>query len=196
VNTALQSVAVVAGSKANDEPRGNDRLAGPVTRANNPKIQSERPTELVITVSPTGSPGRFRAVLAGTGELQVGSSRQPFMDAARVLIENGRDPGAVLVMKHAGTDAVALWARLGTAAQLTVEEGDRIPRFRRWKALLDAAGTPWSGFCEESNREAREAPSASTAAPSHNAGTSGHGAAERAGEPASADADLGNGGDR
>jgi len=187
----------VAGSKANDRPRGNDRcLAGLISRANNPKIQSEQPTELVVAVSPTASPSRFRAVLAGTGELQVESSRQPFMDAARVLIENGRDPGAVLVMKHAGTDAVALRARLGTAARLTVEEGDRIPRFRCWKASPHAAGTPWSGFCEGSNREAHEAPSPSTAVPPHNAGTSGPGAAERADEPASADADLGNGGGR
>jgi hypothetical protein len=156
---------------------------------------AERPA-LVIVVSPVRASGRFEARLAGTDNLLAASSRQPFGDAARALTAQGHDRGAAVVMKHRGSDTVALWARLGTAAQLTVEEGGRIPRFRRWKAPPHAAGTPWSGFCKESNRAAHEGPSASTAAPSHNAGTSDPGAAERAAEAASADADLGNGGDR
>jgi hypothetical protein len=64
-----------------------------------------------------------------TNELLVGSSRHPFVDAARVLIKNGHDPHAVLLMKHAGSDIVALKAPLAKAAKLSVEEGPNGPRF-------------------------------------------------------------------
>jgi hypothetical protein len=85
---------------------------------------------LVIIVSPIKiSPGYFQARLKTTNELLVGSSRQPFLDAARVLIKNGRDPYAVLLMKHAGSDIVALKAPLAKAAKLGVEEGPNGPRF-------------------------------------------------------------------
>jgi hypothetical protein len=87
----------------------------------------ERP-RLVIIVSPI-SPGHFQARLETTNELLVGSSRQPSLDAARVLIENGHDPNSVLLMKHAGSDIVALKAPLAKAAKLSVEEGPNGPRF-------------------------------------------------------------------
>jgi hypothetical protein len=51
------------------------------------------------------------------------------MTAARVLVEKGYDPNVLLVMKHSGSDIVALRARLGKAAKLTVEEGPHGPRF-------------------------------------------------------------------
>jgi hypothetical protein len=63
---------------------------------------AERPA-LVIVVSPAGAPGRFEARLPGTDNLLAASSRQPFVDAARVLIAHGHDPGAAVVMKHRGT---------------------------------------------------------------------------------------------
>jgi hypothetical protein len=85
---------------------------------------------LVIVVSPIGtSPGYFEARLATTNELLVKCSRQPFLDAARMLIDNGHDPNAVLLMKHAGSDIVALKAPLAKAAKLGVEEGPNGPRF-------------------------------------------------------------------
>jgi hypothetical protein len=84
----------------------------------------------VIVVAPIKlSPGHFQARLETTNELLVGSSRQPFLDAARVLIKNGHDPYAVLLMKHAGSDIVALKAPLAKAAKLGVEEGPNGPRF-------------------------------------------------------------------
>jgi hypothetical protein len=91
--------------------------------------RSER-LSLIIIVSPIKiSPGYFQARLADTDELLVGSSRQPFLDAARMLIENGHDPYAVLLMKHAGSNIVALKGRLSKAAKLGVEEGPTGPRF-------------------------------------------------------------------
>jgi hypothetical protein len=84
---------------------------------------------LVIVVSSTKSAGHFQAKLQHTDEVLVKNSRQPFLDAARVLVEKGYDPNVLLVMKHLGNDIVALQAPLGKAAKLTVEEGPHRPRF-------------------------------------------------------------------
>jgi hypothetical protein len=84
---------------------------------------------LVIIVSPTKSAGHFQAKLQHTDEVLVQNSRQPFLDGARVLVLRGYDPGVLLVMKHLGSDLVALRAPLGKAAKLTVEEGPHGPRF-------------------------------------------------------------------
>jgi hypothetical protein len=88
---------------------------------------AERP-RLVIIVSPI-SPGHFAARLETTNELLVGSSRQPFLDAARVPISQGYDGNAILVMKYLGSDIIALKAPLAKAAKLGVEEGPNGPRF-------------------------------------------------------------------
>jgi hypothetical protein len=98
---------------------------------------AERPA-LVIVVSTVRAPGRFEARLAGTDNLLVASSRQPLVDAARVLIAHGHDPGAAVVMKHRGSDTVALSARLGIAAGLAVDEAGR-PRFTRWMPFFRGA---------------------------------------------------------
>jgi hypothetical protein len=46
-----------------------------------------------------------------------------------VLINQGYDGNAILVMKHLGSDIIALEAPLGKAAKLGVEEGPHGPRF-------------------------------------------------------------------
>jgi hypothetical protein len=99
---------------------------------------------IVIIVSPIKtSPGRFQAALSTTGELLVASSRQPFVDSARVLVEKGCDPTVMLVMMHAGSTVVALRARLGKAARLSVEEGVNGPRFVPFrKDLKPYVGAP------------------------------------------------------
>jgi hypothetical protein len=83
---------------------------------------------IIVVVSPTKSAGHFQAKLQHTDEVLVQNSRQPFLDGARVLVLRGYDPGALLVMKHLGSDTVALRAPLGKAAKLTVEEGPHGPR--------------------------------------------------------------------
>jgi hypothetical protein len=49
-------------------------------------------------------------------------------------------------MRHAGSATDALTATVNGAAQLTVEDGDDSPRFRKWRPLLNARprweGTP------------------------------------------------------
>ena len=72
---------------------------------------------LVIVVSSTKSAGHFQARLQQSNEVLVKNSRQPFLDGARVLVERGCDPSSLLVMKHLGSDIVALRAPLGKAAK-------------------------------------------------------------------------------
>jgi hypothetical protein len=92
-------------------------------------VSAERP-QLVIIVAPVpGSAGHFRAQLAVTDEVLVASSRQPFVDSARALVAKGFDPKGTLIMRHSGSDVVALKARLSVAARLSVEEGPHGPRF-------------------------------------------------------------------
>jgi hypothetical protein len=86
---------------------------------------SKRQTVLIV-VEPVGG-GRFRSKI--DGRVIVESSRQPFVDSARVLIGEGCDPSVALHMKHTGSDVVALRAPLGKAARLSVEEGPNGPRF-------------------------------------------------------------------
>jgi len=74
--------------------------------------------------------GRSSASLPD-GTVLVGSSRQPFLDAARVLIAAGYDSDSWLEGWRPGATAFALRARLGIAAGLTVDETRTV--FAPWK---------------------------------------------------------------
>ena len=72
---------------------------------------------------------RFEARLEGNACILC-VSHQPFVDAARVLVDEGYDPTEILTMRHVGSETIALTARLGAAAKLMVEEGPSDgPRF-------------------------------------------------------------------
>jgi hypothetical protein len=93
-----------------------------------------------LVVSPVERPGHFRAQL---GQRELGTSRQPFLDSARVLLGEGYDPTTVLVMRHTGGQPESLRATIGAAAKLAVAEGERDPpRFRAWKPFLSREGSP------------------------------------------------------
>jgi hypothetical protein len=100
-------------------------------------------SSISIIVSPIkASPGRFQARLRSNDELLVASSRQPFVDSARALIEKGYGPIMMLEMMHADSNVVAVRARLGKAARISVEEGVNGPRFvpfrKGLKSCVDA----------------------------------------------------------
>jgi hypothetical protein len=59
---------------------------------------------MTITVTPA-RPGMFEARL---GDRLLCTSRQPFFDAARGLVAEGVDPGAMATMRHAGSDTDCL----------------------------------------------------------------------------------------
>src|SRR5436190_7670169 len=66
---------------------------------------------IVITVSPAASNrGLYEARL---GDRLLCSSRQPFFDAARVLVDEGCDLNAIMVMRHAGSNTDCLTAKVG-----------------------------------------------------------------------------------
>ena len=75
--------------------------------------------------------GRFVATLDGR---QLCISRQPLLDAARVLLADGIDPETPIATRHAGSDFDAMTSTVGTAARWTVEEGNTVsPTLRRWR---------------------------------------------------------------
>jgi hypothetical protein len=104
-------------------------------------MPSNPPTTIKIIISKEIEPrhGRFGASLPD-GTVIVGSSRQPFLDAARVLIASGYDPDTWLEGWRAGATAFALRARLATAAGLTVDETRTV--FARWKPFSRSAVSP------------------------------------------------------
>jgi hypothetical protein len=100
--------------------------------------QNNRQQFQIITVAPCGRIGWYSARLL-SGEVIVASSRQPFFDAARRLIECSFDPSSILEMWHSGANSFALRAKLGDAARLTVEEAAHGPTFRSFRTTLPSA---------------------------------------------------------
>jgi hypothetical protein len=86
-----------------------------------------------IIVTPNAKrPGLYDACLDYGGVLII-ASRQPFLDAARRLLDLGYDPTIVLVMEHG-----CLTAQIGAAAKLRVKEDRRGPRFVDWEPISSA----------------------------------------------------------
>jgi len=71
------------------------------------------------------------------GTVLVASSRQPFLDAARVLITAAYHPDSWLEGWRPGSTGFALRARLGIAAGLTVDETKTV--FAKWKPFSSSA---------------------------------------------------------
>ena len=89
----------------------------------------------------------YRAIVAG--EVIVAASRQPELDAARVLVTRGITGRAETW--RPGSTAPALRLYLERAAGFTVEESEtRGPRFKRWRPHPRAvAPMPVSGAAPE-----------------------------------------------
>jgi hypothetical protein len=101
--------------------------------------QSNPPATIKIILEPVNRRGRSRASLPD-GTVLVASSRQPFLDAARVLIAAGYDPDSWLEGWRPGSTAFALRARLGVASGLTVDETRTV--FAAWKPFSPSAVSP------------------------------------------------------
>ena len=77
--------------------------------------------------------GKFVVTLDGR---QLCISRQPLLDAARVLLADGVDPETPIATRHAGSDFDAMTSTVGTAARWTVKENEiQSPHFVRWEAF-------------------------------------------------------------
>jgi hypothetical protein len=105
-------------------------FSGPIER------DRATPETIKIILVPVNRRGRSSASLP-EGLVLVDSSRQPFLDAARVLIAAGYDPDSWLEGWRPGATAFALRARLGIAAGLTVDETKT--GFAKWKPFSSSA---------------------------------------------------------
>ena len=77
--------------------------------------------------------GKFVVTLDGR---QVRISRQPLLDAARILIKEGIDPATPIATRHAGAAFDAMTSTAGAAARWTVRENKtQSPTFVRWEAF-------------------------------------------------------------
>ena len=65
--------------------------------------------------------GKFVVTLDGR---QLCISRQPLLDAARVLINEGIDPATPIATRHAGAGFDAMTSTVGAAAKWTVRENE------------------------------------------------------------------------
>jgi hypothetical protein len=88
-----------------------------------------------IVIAPAGDQRNADVFTAHHGDTLLATSRTPFFDGARKLLERGADPADVLTMRHRGSDTVSLRARVGTAAKLTVHETNAGPRYLPWRDL-------------------------------------------------------------
>jgi hypothetical protein len=100
---------------------------------------ADRPSEVVITVTPDSRPSRYQAFVE-TEQEPLCVSRQPFLDGARKLLARGHDPETMLVMRWAGAEDWALRGPLGLAAKLTVDEHNGV--FAKWKPYSRSAVQP------------------------------------------------------
>jgi hypothetical protein len=100
-------------------------------------------TTITIIVTPIlRLPGRFATKLASNGDVLVKSSRTPFLDSARRLLERGYPADATLIMKHENSLTESLRATIGSAAALIVKETDYGPAFRRYDGPLCLSAAP------------------------------------------------------
>ena len=88
---------------------------------------------LLIVIEETSQRrGKFSAHLPD-GRKLLSSSRQPLLDAGRVLLAEGIPPDPRIAMQHKGSATIAMTSTVGVAAKLTVEEESDGPRFRKWR---------------------------------------------------------------
>jgi len=99
-------------------------------------------TPIIITIAPIPpmdpqmserpGPHRFDAFM---GDRWLCRSWTPFLAGARVLAADGVPPETPLLMRHVGSDTIALISTVGAAAALTVREGDGPMRFTRFQSF-------------------------------------------------------------
>jgi hypothetical protein len=96
---------------------------------------------LAIIVALPAGPGRFVPTL--NGEPLSGPTTEPLLDGCRVLRDRGVPLSAMAVLRHPGSDADCLSARIGYAAtRSVVEDGVTGPRLVRWKAPQTCVDRP------------------------------------------------------
>jgi len=86
--------------------------------------------QTIITIREGRRPGKWEAQVEGQ---LLCTSRQPFLAAARVLLQQGCDPTTRIIMRHDGSEADSLCSTIGEAAKLSVTETGSAPVFSQWE---------------------------------------------------------------
>ena len=101
---------------------------------------------MITVIVRAATAGKYSAAAVG---LEV-TSRTPLFSMARKLIEAGlAADDTKLEMVWFSTDTAAMTGKAGALANLTIEEGDRPPTVRRWKAYSFADVSPRNRFSGE-----------------------------------------------
>jgi hypothetical protein len=134
-NKPLATAAIeVAPSPDRHGQRLPGKLDAPVVDGASRAVAPHRSIQIFIDC--VDSRGRFAARLEN-GTTVVQQSRQPFLDAARVLLRAGFAPDTLLITRRTNSTTVSLRGFIGNAAQLTVEEAPHGPRFRRCQRISE-----------------------------------------------------------
>jgi hypothetical protein len=129
------------------------------------------PNVVMIIVTPTArGPGRYDTRLED-GRVLGKPSKQPFVDAARRLLDLGHDPTTVLVMRHAGSDTDCLTAQIGVAARLRVKEGRGRLQFVPWEPVTRRVEALASAKAKKASRVASAHANEPSARPGAEIGT-------------------------
>jgi hypothetical protein len=90
-----------------------------------------------LHIEPANRRGLFVARVAADFRFLC-KSRQPFVDSARVLLQEGIDPETILISRLAGQDHNSLRSKVGLAAKVTVDEHNGTV-FAKYKPLSHSA---------------------------------------------------------
>jgi len=93
--------------------------------------------EFEIVIAPAGAHRQADVFTAHWGDILLATSRTPFFDSARKLLELGADPNDLLIMRHGDSAATSLRARIAAAAKHTVTETNAGPRYITWRDLSE-----------------------------------------------------------
>ena len=80
-------------------------------------------TEMEIVIAPAGGQRQADVFTAHWGDILLATSRTPFFDGARKLLEIGAEPTDLLIMRHQGSSTPSLRARIAVAAKLAMLSG-------------------------------------------------------------------------
>jgi hypothetical protein len=105
---------------------------------------------MLITLIPANVASKGQLYAAVLDGRKLCSSRQPFYEAARVLLGEGVDPETVLEATHQGSSIVAMRSTVGEAARWTVSESaDGRTRKVLWEAFSGGRGSLENGLAAE-----------------------------------------------
>jgi hypothetical protein len=92
-------------------------------------------------IVPAGGTRQADVFTAHWGDIVLVTSRNPFFDSARKLLELGAGPNDLLTLRHRGSTTTSLRARVGVAAKLTTTETNARPRYAPWQDLREVWGS-------------------------------------------------------